>query len=101
MSERIGPSALILSPTRELALQIEKEVRKFSYKGIKRFVVHVLVLGLITCTYTSAVTICTCTCICSVQMCLCNMIFVNMYARGKNIPVPVPYSRKFLVGAKF
>ena len=54
MSERIGPSALILSPTRELALQIEKEVRKFSYKGIKRFVVHVLVHGLITytCRYT-------------------------------------------------
>ena len=35
-SERPGPSVLVLSPTRELALQIEKEVQKFSYKGIKR-----------------------------------------------------------------
>ena len=36
MSERGGPSALVLSPTRELALQIEQEVKKYSYKGIKR-----------------------------------------------------------------
>ena len=34
--DRFGPTVLVLSPTRELALQIEKEVQKFSYKGIKR-----------------------------------------------------------------
>lgn len=38
LSERGGPSALMLSPTRELALQIEQEVMKYSYKGIKRYV---------------------------------------------------------------
>ena len=40
MSERGGPSALMLSPTRELALQIEQEVMKYSYKGIKRYLPH-------------------------------------------------------------
>ena len=34
-SERCGPTMLVLSPTRELALQIEDEVKKYSYKGIK------------------------------------------------------------------
>ena len=34
-SERNGPSVLVLSPTRELALQIEEESKKYSYKGIK------------------------------------------------------------------
>ena len=33
--ERTGPSVLIMAPTRELALQIESEVNKYSYKGIK------------------------------------------------------------------
>ncbi|GBP26645.1 hypothetical protein EVAR_18283_1 [Eumeta japonica] len=33
--EREGPTVLILAPTRELALQIEKEVSKYQYKGIK------------------------------------------------------------------
>ena len=30
--ERLGPNVLVLSPTRELALQIEKEVKKINYK---------------------------------------------------------------------
>jgi ATP-dependent RNA helicase DDX43 len=34
-AERCGPTMLVLSPTRELALQIEDEVKKYSYKGIK------------------------------------------------------------------
>ena len=34
-SERSGPSVLIMAPTRELAQQIEREVAKFPYKGIK------------------------------------------------------------------
>ncbi|KAK2142730.1 hypothetical protein LSH36_920g01015 [Paralvinella palmiformis] len=34
-SEREGPTVLVLSPTRELALQIESEVAKYSYRGIK------------------------------------------------------------------
>ena len=33
-----GPKALILSPTRELAIQIHQEVQKYSYRGIRRFV---------------------------------------------------------------
>ena len=34
--QRGGPNALILSPTRELALQIADEVKKYEYHGIKR-----------------------------------------------------------------
>ncbi|XP_043506227.1 probable ATP-dependent RNA helicase DDX43 [Polistes fuscatus] len=37
---RIGPNALILAPTRELALQIEKEVNKYSYRGIKAICIY-------------------------------------------------------------
>lgn len=33
--ERPGPNILVMAPTRELALQIEKEVGKYSYRGIK------------------------------------------------------------------
>lgn len=33
--ERPGPNVLVMAPTRELALQIEKEVGKYSYRGIK------------------------------------------------------------------
>ncbi|KOC61391.1 putative ATP-dependent RNA helicase DDX43 [Habropoda laboriosa] len=34
-SERNGPNVLVMAPTRELALQIEKEVNKYSYHGFK------------------------------------------------------------------
>ncbi|XP_013186270.1 probable ATP-dependent RNA helicase DDX43 [Amyelois transitella] len=33
--EREGPTVLIMAPTRELALQIDKEVSKYQYRGIK------------------------------------------------------------------
>ena len=33
---------LVLSPTRELALQIEEETKKYKYKGIKWFVAGLL-----------------------------------------------------------
>ncbi|XP_013418694.1 probable ATP-dependent RNA helicase DDX43 [Lingula anatina] len=33
--ERGGANVLVLSPTRELALQIESEVKKYNYRGIK------------------------------------------------------------------
>ncbi|CAI8021536.1 Probable ATP-dependent RNA helicase DDX43, partial [Geodia barretti] len=38
--ERGGPTVLVLSPTRELALQIEAESNKYSYKGIKCLCVY-------------------------------------------------------------
>lgn len=34
-SERGGPNVLVLAPTRELALQIEKEVGKYQFRGMK------------------------------------------------------------------
>ena len=34
-SQRGGPNVLILAPTRELALQIEKEVKKYKFRGMK------------------------------------------------------------------
>lgn len=37
-SERNGPNVLVLAPTRELALQIEKEVAKYSFRGMKAYV---------------------------------------------------------------
>ncbi|XP_053996758.1 probable ATP-dependent RNA helicase DDX43 [Hylaeus anthracinus] len=39
-SERGGPNVLVMAPTRELALQIEKEVNKYSYHGIKAVCVY-------------------------------------------------------------
>ncbi|CAK8698602.1 unnamed protein product [Clavelina lepadiformis] len=33
--KREGPSAVVLTPTRELALQIEQEIKKYSYHGIR------------------------------------------------------------------
>ncbi|XP_033176272.1 probable ATP-dependent RNA helicase DDX43 [Bombus impatiens] len=38
--ERKGPTVLVLAPTRELALQIEKEVNKYSYHGIKAVCIY-------------------------------------------------------------
>ncbi|XP_046474015.1 probable ATP-dependent RNA helicase DDX43 [Neodiprion pinetum] len=38
--ERSGPNILIIAPTRELALQIEQEVRKYEYRGIKAVCVY-------------------------------------------------------------
>lgn len=38
--ERVGPNVLVLSPTRELAIQIEKEVKKINYKGIKSVCIY-------------------------------------------------------------
>ena len=35
-TERVGPTALVLAPTRELAQQIEKEAKKYNYRGIQR-----------------------------------------------------------------
>lgn len=32
-----GPGMLVLTPTRELALQVEAECNKYSYKGFKRY----------------------------------------------------------------
>lgn len=34
-SERTGPSCLVLAPTRELAQQIEREAKKYNYRGIR------------------------------------------------------------------
>ncbi|XP_074597509.1 putative ATP-dependent RNA helicase DDX43 [Brevipalpus obovatus] len=39
-AERVGPTALVLAPTRELAQQIEEEARKYSYRGIKSICVY-------------------------------------------------------------
>ncbi len=38
--ERGGPNVLVLSPTRELALQIAEEVKKYEYHGIKSVCVY-------------------------------------------------------------
>lgn len=39
-SERGGPNVLVMAPTRELALQIEKEVNKYSFRGMKAVCVY-------------------------------------------------------------
>ena len=39
-ADRFGPSMLVLSPTRELAQQIQAEVSKYSYKGITSVCVY-------------------------------------------------------------
>lgn len=38
--ERQGPSVLILAPTRELAQQIERESKKYSYEGIQSLCIY-------------------------------------------------------------
>lgn len=38
--KRAGPTVLVMAPTRELAQQIEKEVNKYSYHGIKAVCVY-------------------------------------------------------------
>lgn len=38
--KRHGPNVLVLSPTRELAIQIEQEVKKINYKGIRSLCVY-------------------------------------------------------------
>ncbi|XP_037928618.1 probable ATP-dependent RNA helicase DDX43, partial [Teleopsis dalmanni] len=37
---RNGPNILVLAPTRELALQIEKEVNKYSFRGMKAVCIY-------------------------------------------------------------
>ncbi|KAK2725222.1 hypothetical protein QYM36_001614 [Artemia franciscana] len=39
-TERVGPTALVLAPTRELAQQIEKEAKKYNYRGIQSICVY-------------------------------------------------------------
>lgn len=38
--KRVGPTALILVPTRELAQQIEREAQKYSYRGIRTLCIY-------------------------------------------------------------
>lgn len=40
LNERPGPSVLILAPTRELAQQIDREAKKYSYQGIKSLCIY-------------------------------------------------------------
>lgn len=40
IAERAGPNVLIMAPTRELATQIEREVNKINYKGLKAVCVY-------------------------------------------------------------
>lgn len=56
--ERGGPTVLVLSPTRELALQIESESNKYSYKGIKWYVQVELVDTVCMCTFYIPLYIC-------------------------------------------
>lgn len=37
--DRGGPAVLIMAPTRELALQIDKEIKKYQYRGITSYVI--------------------------------------------------------------
>jgi ATP-dependent RNA helicase DDX43 len=40
LADRKGPSAIVLSPTRELAIQIEQEAHKFAYKKIRSVCIY-------------------------------------------------------------
>jgi ATP-dependent RNA helicase DDX43 len=44
-SQRRGASVLVMAPTKELALQIEKEVNKYNYRSIKWLVFALIFLG--------------------------------------------------------
>lgn len=37
-SQRTGANVLVMAPTRELAIQIQKEVGKYSFRGMKAYV---------------------------------------------------------------
>ena len=39
-NQRVGPTALIMAPTRELAQQIEKESQKYCYRGIRSICIY-------------------------------------------------------------
>ena len=39
-NRRVGPTALIMAPTRELAQQIEREAKKYSYRGIRTICIY-------------------------------------------------------------
>jgi len=43
-SQRRGANVLVMAPTRELALQIEKEVKKYNYRSIKWLVITLTLL---------------------------------------------------------
>ncbi|KAI3387415.1 hypothetical protein SNEBB_000947, partial [Seison nebaliae] len=40
IAERLGPNILVLSPTRELAQQIEREIAKYSFQGIRSLCIY-------------------------------------------------------------
>ena len=40
LEQRPGPTVLIIAPTRELALQLEKECQKYSYKGYRSVCIY-------------------------------------------------------------
>lgn len=41
-ADRGGPAVLVMAPTRELALQIDKEIKKYQYKGITSYVSYAI-----------------------------------------------------------
>lgn len=44
--DRGGPAVLMMAPTRELALQIDKEIKKYQYRGITSYVFFLLLFKL-------------------------------------------------------
>ena len=86
--ERGGPTVLVLSPTRELALQIESESNKYSYKGIKWYVQVELVDTVYMYVYILYTTVCVSpyvnhTMMChTVCMCCCLCYSLCVYGGG-------------------